>query len=111
MRRKRILTSFKGDKVIVIRNVLTPKECAQFITYGEKQGFERAGNYIKGSVGQFRYSSSRTNSRVIFDDKDMAEVVWSRIQQHVPPQFKKHKVQRKPLIPVFIFTNNIAIWG
>lgn len=71
------------DRIFTISNVLSPEECAEYITLTENIGYTPAGL----TVGQDRYEMNpqvRNNDRVILDDEERAEELWGRVVDCIP---------------------------
>lgn len=69
-----------GDAVFVIHDFLSSDECEKHIERGEALGFETFT--IDGEV----YPGYRNNARVIFNDPDLAETLWARAAENLPPK-------------------------
>lgn len=69
-----------GEKIFVIDNFLTQEECDALIARGESLGFEAA------TLGDAVYTEVRNNSRVIFDDAELAASLWQKALPHLPAQ-------------------------
>ena len=63
---------------IVIRNVLTPKECQALIDRSTSQGYETALLNIGGGR-QVKATDRRKSDRCIISDPELAEEIWSRV--------------------------------
>ena len=73
-----------GDRIFVIRDFLTPAECAAFIAQSEAAGYEEATiTTLAGAVMNKHY---RDNSRLILDDPELATRLWQRIEPFLPAQ-------------------------
>ncbi|NJK73802.1 MAG: 2OG-Fe(II) oxygenase [Oscillatoriales cyanobacterium RU_3_3] len=71
------------DRIFTISNVLSPEECAEYITLTENIGYTPAGL----TVGQDLYEMNpevRNNDRVILDDEERAEELWGRVADCIP---------------------------
>ena len=68
---------FLGGLGVIVKNSLTSDECKALIKAVEEQGFQSAEEYC------FRYRD-RLNDRFMSDDSQLADVLWSRVQQFVP---------------------------
>jgi predicted 2-oxoglutarate/Fe(II)-dependent dioxygenase YbiX len=69
-----------GD-VVVLRNVLTPEECAAIIRVAEERGFEKAALYNN------HFSDVRKSQRCIVDSEVFVGALWPRLQHAVPPKW------------------------
>jgi prolyl 4-hydroxylase len=65
-----------GPKLFVIRNFLSPDDCARFVERSEHHGYADAP--ITTSVGFVMRKDIRDNARVIVDDPDLAANWWNR---------------------------------
>lgn len=68
----------------LLHNVLTCRECEQFIQLSEKMGFQDA--LVTTSRGMVKSSDTRNNKRVIWQNERqfLNESVWKRIERSVP---------------------------
>ncbi|AFZ17013.1 2OG-Fe(II) oxygenase [Allocoleopsis franciscana] len=74
---------FVPDRLFTVSNILSPQECAEYITLTENIGYSPAGL----TVGQDEYMMApnvRNNDRVILDDEQRAADLWHRIAEYVP---------------------------
>ena len=74
---------FVPDRIFTVSNVLSPEECAEYISLTENIGYTPAGL----TVGQDEYMMApnvRNNDRVILDDEQRAADLWRRIAEYVP---------------------------
>ena len=74
---------FIPDRIFTVSNVLSPEECAEYISLTENIGYTPAGL----TVGQDEYMMApnvRNNDRVILDDEQRAADLWRRIAEYVP---------------------------
>jgi prolyl 4-hydroxylase len=69
--------------IFTISDVLTLVECMHLIAFADAQGFEVAT--INAWDGPRLDTETRSNDRVIVDDFDLAERIWKRIKEFVPP--------------------------
>lgn len=70
--------SIDGDRIFLLRDFLSADECRHHVERSEAIGYETFA--IDGEV----FHSYRNNARVIVDDQDLADTLWSRAIQHVP---------------------------
>ena len=70
------------DEVFTIANLLTGRECDDWISLGESMGFEPAS--INTEFGPRRLSKIRNNDRVIYDNEVRAIELWRRIASNIP---------------------------
>ncbi len=68
---------------IVIDNVLSPDECAQWIAETESIGYEIALVNIGGGL-QRKMTDIRNSSRCIVDDISRAKEIWERVKSFIP---------------------------
>ena len=68
--------------IFSVESFLDPSECEGLIKRIEATGFEQAS--ISTSAGTQLDKDTRNNDRVIIDDVDLANDLWSRIQQFTP---------------------------
>lgn len=78
MMRRKVLTG----SIFTISNVLTAEECRDAIAFAERRGFEVAT--IEARDGPRLDRDMRSNDRVIVDDIDRADHLWSRVGKFVP---------------------------
>jgi hypothetical protein len=71
-----------SDKAFSVYNFLSARECRKFIELSEKKGFDAAK--IDDGFGQTEMLSVRNNSRIIFDDFELAEKLWNLLNGFVP---------------------------
>lgn len=74
---------FVPDRIFTVSNLLSPEECAEYITLTENIGYTPAGL----TVGKDEYMMApnvRNNDRVILDDEQRAADLWCRIAEYVP---------------------------
>ena len=72
-------TRLDGDAIFTVSDFLTPEECNSFIAQSEATGF---GDALLGGevVKEFR-----DNDRLILDDVALAERLFERAKEHLPP--------------------------
>lgn len=69
------------EQIFTIRGFLTADECAEQIARTERIGFGDAP--ITTSGGPVIYKEMRNNERVMFDDPDLAQRLWEKLQPFV----------------------------
>ena len=74
--------SLDGESIFVIRNLLTPNECAAFIAQSEQAGYEPAT--IATAAGAVLDKRVRDNARLIRDDTELAARLWRRAEMLLP---------------------------
>ncbi len=72
-----------GEDVLLVRDLLTPEECADFIRLTERIGYGAAP--ITTAGGPVMATDVRNNDRVMFDDPARAAGLWDRLKPFVPP--------------------------
>jgi len=77
-------TTLHGDGFFTIDAFLTAPACQKLIAYGEQQGFAEAP--ITTAHGFEMIPEVRNNERVMFDDVELAKMLWARIEKDVPAQ-------------------------
>ena len=71
-----------GNASFTLHPIFTPEECQAFIERAENHGFEKAMiNSRRGAVVDLNV---RNNDRVIWDDPELAELVWQRVKDYLP---------------------------
>ena len=68
-----------GERVFVVHDFLAPDSCEALIQRTETLGYDAVT--IDGEV----YTDFRSNSRVILDDAELADTLWQRASEVVPP--------------------------
>jgi prolyl 4-hydroxylase len=76
-----------GDRIFVIREFLTPEECAAFVARSENEGYDQAT--ITTSSGFVMNREIRDNARLILDDALLAEQLWQRARPLLPPNIEE----------------------
>jgi prolyl 4-hydroxylase len=80
--------NLKNDRVFVIRDFLSPEECAAHIAATEAVGFRDAP--ITTSAGFVMRKDIRNNERVILDDVDLADRLYDRARPLLPPTWGRY---------------------
>lgn len=71
-----------GNASFTLQQIFSPEECRGLIERAENQGFEVAMvNSRRGAVVDLNI---RSNDRVIWDDLELAELVWQRVKDYLP---------------------------
>ncbi|OUL23577.1 2OG-Fe(II) oxygenase [Nostoc sp. 106C] len=71
-----------GNEIFTLDNILSPQECAEYITLTENIGYTDAPiNTIRGFE---RRPDIRNNQRVILDDQERAFDLWQRMSNLIP---------------------------
>src|SRR4051812_11103555 len=73
-----------AENLFTISDVLSRKECEELIERGEGIGFEAAT--VAVSSGPRLMSNVRNNDRATFDDPNLANLLWERIEKDVPEE-------------------------
>ncbi len=74
--------SLLGNEIFTLDNILSPEECAEYITLTENIGYADAPiNTIRGF--EIR-PDIRNNQRVILDDQERAFDLWQRVSNYIP---------------------------
>lgn len=81
MRKERL----REDSVYLIHDLLTPQECAEYVQFAEYRGFDEAP--ITTSAGFVMRKDIRNNTRVMVDDQQIADTLWSRAREFVQPEW------------------------
>ena len=68
--------------IFVIENFLTKNECEDFISKSESMEYEDAA--IQTKDGPRIYKEVRNNSRIIFDDHELAEFIYEKAKPYLP---------------------------
>jgi len=82
---------FDPDSVFHFDHVLTPAECDAWIQRTETIGYEAAP--VSTALGAVMMPDVRNNDRVMFDDVDAAEELWSRIDDQLPERWQEVKLE------------------
>ncbi|MBC6431383.1 2OG-Fe(II) oxygenase [Nostoc sp. HG1] len=71
-----------GNEIFTLDNILSPKECAEYITLTENIGYTDAP--ITTIRGFEIRPDIRNNQRVILDDQERAFDLWQRVSNYIP---------------------------
>lgn len=71
------------ETLFTIKNVLSAAECQEYISLTEKTGYESAP--INSHKGFEIRPDIRNNTRVIIDDFSLAQNLWQRVADKIPP--------------------------
>jgi hypothetical protein len=77
-----------SDDIFTVSAFFSPSECAGYIGLGESRGFDDAP--VETSMGPTMMKDIRNNSRVMFDDRCLAQLVWERAFPFVPRTIANH---------------------
>ena len=75
-----------GDRVLVIREFLTPEECRSYVAQSEHAGYEDAT--INTSSGAVMAKQIRDNARLIVDNNQLADEWWQRAEPFLPQRIQ-----------------------
>jgi hypothetical protein len=83
-----------GQVAIVLDNVLTKKECLEWIQRAEDQGYEAAeinagGILVGGGTRSYYNPNYRNSDRCIIDDEVRAAELFKRMQPYLPQVFER----------------------
>ncbi len=71
-----------SETIWTIDNFLSDNECHRLIELSENIGYEEAT--VNASGKQIMLKSARNNSRILYDDKALADDYWQRLQKYCP---------------------------
>jgi len=71
-----------SERWTTVEDFLSPSLCRALIARGEEMGFGEAP--ITTGTGFVMMKEVRNNTRVMFDDFELAASIWSRLARHVP---------------------------
>lgn len=78
-----------SDKIWLIKNFLSSKECDDLIFFSETKGFEEAE--VSLSSGSKMMKGVRNNYRLIYEDQQLAQKLWSKLAPFCPTQIDDWK--------------------
>lgn len=70
------------EKIFTISDVLSAEECQQFIMKSEDRGYDEAP--ITTAGGFVMRKDVRNNTRAMFDDNPVVQMLWSRVKAFIP---------------------------
>ena len=73
-----------SDKIFTVSDFLSAEECDQYIALSEKTNYELAK--VDADKGQRVVAEVRNNSRAFYDNTELADLLWQKVQPFVPPQ-------------------------
>ena len=76
----------EGELVYVVHDLLTPEECADYISVSEEIGYTNAP--ITTASGFRLRKDIRDNTRVVLDDVALAEKLWNRSKEFVVSKYR-----------------------
>lgn len=68
--------------VFTIQNLWSSSKCQQFIQQTEREGFEKA--LVNTKNGPVEMEDFRNNDRLFWEDEELAEQIWTEIEEFVP---------------------------
>lgn len=74
------LFEYSADAFAIV-DFLSPEECDQLVAGAEEAGFSEAP--VEGTSGPILDSRVRDNSRVVFDDLELAADLWQRCEEFI----------------------------
>jgi predicted 2-oxoglutarate/Fe(II)-dependent dioxygenase YbiX len=77
-----------GDLVFVIRDFLSPQECAAALAVSEQAGYDDAP--ITTAAGMVMRKDVRNNDRVMIDDPGLAALLFERARPFLVPRWRGH---------------------
>jgi predicted 2-oxoglutarate/Fe(II)-dependent dioxygenase YbiX len=79
-----------GDHIFIIHGFFTPEECDAFVAKSERAGYEDAT--INTFAGVAMDKAIRDNARLMFDDPALADTLWHRLRDFLPPTIEEWRV-------------------
>ncbi len=73
-----------SENIFTIDDFWTQEVCNDFIAKSEAIGYEPAT--VETESGQKLVTSVRNNNRVIYEDRELAELIWQQAEPYVPKQ-------------------------
>jgi predicted 2-oxoglutarate/Fe(II)-dependent dioxygenase YbiX len=73
-----------ASDIFTLDNVLSKRECKDLIIFSEQKGYEDAAVNLGGK--QVINKSIRNNSRLIYDDFKLSQMLWKRISEFIPKE-------------------------
>ncbi len=83
-------TERHGAGVFTIAGFLSRAECGAYIESSERRGYAEAG--IRTDDVEVLYKKARNNDRVVFDDHDLARLLYDRAKPLLPPEIDGWKL-------------------
>jgi len=74
-----------NDYVVTVDEFLSPQECDKYIRISEEFGYE--DSLVTSPQGQVLRKDIRNNQRVMFENEEIAEWLWDRAREYVPPEY------------------------
>jgi prolyl 4-hydroxylase len=80
---------FPGN-ILAIKNVLTLEECKSYIELSEKKGYKPATLQLTENKNSQEIIATdiRNHDRVIIENSEISELLWNRIKDNFPNNFK-----------------------
>jgi predicted 2-oxoglutarate/Fe(II)-dependent dioxygenase YbiX len=79
-------------EIFTVEDVLDRAECRELIERGEALGFQAAT--VPLEYGPTVMPGVRNNERVLFDDRALADALWERVRELVPPEIDGWRAHR-----------------
>jgi hypothetical protein len=79
----------RGDDIFVIHEFLSPAECQALVHSTEERGYEDAP--ITTAAGFVMRKDIRNNTRVMYDDVELAAHLWNRLEPFAVPSWNFRK--------------------
>ncbi|HVI47832.1 MAG TPA: 2OG-Fe(II) oxygenase [Chitinophaga sp.] len=79
-----------SPQIWTIEHFLTPEECTALIALSEDIGYNEAE--VGLSSGPKMMKNIRNNSRIMYNDTDLANSFWERLQPHCPGEIEDNYV-------------------
>jgi predicted 2-oxoglutarate/Fe(II)-dependent dioxygenase YbiX len=73
-----------SQKIWIIEDFLSEKECEDLIFFSETRGFDEAE--VSLSAGSKMMKGVRNNYRLIYEDKELAQNLWDKLAPFCPAQ-------------------------
>lgn len=67
-----------SDKIFTVSDFLSAEECDQYIALSEKINYELAK--VDADKGQRVVAEVRNNSRAFYDNTELADLLWQKVQ-------------------------------
>lgn len=73
-----------SDKIWIIENFLSEKECQDLIFFSELRGYKEAEVSLRS--GSKMMKGIRNNYRVIYEDEKLAKTIWEKLKDYCPSE-------------------------
>ena len=92
-----------GDRIFTIDDFLSADKCTELIEMSESMGYSEAP-ITTGSGFEMR-KDIRNNTRVMFDDRELAESLWDGLREFMPDPFgDRHPVELNERLRFYRYT-------